>query len=409
MILKGQEGNSNQGVELPDFVITGIQNVNVPIMQKKIPELKSTLSEDFFEPSFSPEEFNLGDFSNPIRQKAELEINKQVYDGRLKLGAGRYSLPVGSLSYNKNFTNVLFMSKVWGSNIKEYIDKAGYNNSGILLNSYFFVSNKSKFLPGNVFSLSGKYFRDAYRFFGSSNPDFKRETHTGNADISLSNHSDDIFNYGLDFKGQIYLVNENDFQENLFHGRGFVKTDFSKFGLDASLYFKRQMLSNNISTNSSYNFITASANASFDLKETLFLKGGVVYSNQGGNTFFYPTGAVALRFNDFISLFGEFSPNVEFKTFYDFINENPYFKLGSRDNVFVKHNINLKAALKYQYYKYIEISGGFKFIRTNNFVYFEDDNQQGFFDLHTAGSVNQYVAFLELFFHPGPYGNFTVM
>ena len=48
-----------QSIELPDFVITGRQNIDIPIAVKKKPDLVSTISKDFLTPQYSPEEFPL--------------------------------------------------------------------------------------------------------------------------------------------------------------------------------------------------------------------------------------------------------------------------------------------------------------------------------------------------------------
>ena len=45
-IIFGQENNTGQSIELPDFVITGVQTVSIPTAQKQKPQLISMLSKE---------------------------------------------------------------------------------------------------------------------------------------------------------------------------------------------------------------------------------------------------------------------------------------------------------------------------------------------------------------------------
>ena len=52
VVLFAQEQTKTQSIELPDFVITGVQNISLPKIQKKQPEFIPLLSKDFFNPTF---------------------------------------------------------------------------------------------------------------------------------------------------------------------------------------------------------------------------------------------------------------------------------------------------------------------------------------------------------------------
>jgi len=63
--LSAQDRKDNQSIELPDFVITGVQNVKIPKKKKKKAELVNILSESFFKPSVSSEALSIAAFSQP--------------------------------------------------------------------------------------------------------------------------------------------------------------------------------------------------------------------------------------------------------------------------------------------------------------------------------------------------------
>ena len=97
-----------QSIELPDFVITGRQNIDMPFATKKKPDLVSTISKDFLTPQYSPEEFPLLFSSLPVQIQPGIKSFDDYYNGTLKIQIGKYSLPTGLLSLNQNFDNYLF-------------------------------------------------------------------------------------------------------------------------------------------------------------------------------------------------------------------------------------------------------------------------------------------------------------
>jgi hypothetical protein len=73
-------------------------------------------------------------------------------------------------------------------------------------------------------------------------------------------------------------------------------------------------------------------------------------------------------------------------------------------NIFLKKNFAFSAALKYEYYTYVEVNGGVKFYKSDNLPYFFD-TAAGMFDLATV-EAKSYTAFVNFLFHPGPAGVF---
>ena len=80
-----------------------------------------------------------------------------------------------------------------------------------------------------------------------------------------------------------------------------------------------------------------------------------------------------LKLNKRISIFGEFSPNTKFNTLQDFRNGNRYYQFNNFVNLFTENKFNLKFAVRYEYEKYFEISGGMGYLNSDNNFYFEDN------------------------------------
>ncbi|MDP4192523.1 MAG: hypothetical protein Q8858_13225 [Bacteroidota bacterium] len=465
LLFAQEHNNQNQPqnqpkVELPEFVITGVRPVSLPTVSKQKAEVVSTLSREFFLPGFSPEELSIAELSNPVRKEITFSTDTSKYNGRLIFGAGAYTLPMGELSYGKSFDNGVFNGKLWGSNVRSYYkDNSGYNNSGLDLNGSFFNSYNSGFLPGTKFNVGGGYERDSYKFFASSKtPDLQRDRNKGNIRVGLTNDLKENLKYGLSFNDGILYIKDADVKENVFNAKGYFETGLTGMTLSINAGLKSQNLSNIVSQ--TFNFFENSASLKFKPSDNLHFSAGFYYAVSGDNTSFFPTGTITLKFSDNLTLLGEMSPYSELVTVQDLIYQNQYLDLNPIEypkifrmaqqldppfalqkdaallgqgavssgknasgvnsttssetgyptipvtNVLVDNKYNLKGALKYEFSKFFEIDGGFRFIDYNNYPCFvPGDSSNGKFNVR-AVSAKRFTGFMNFLFHPGPYGIF---
>ena len=309
-ILYAQEKTENQGqsIELPDFVITGVQSVDIPVQKKPRPELIPTLSKEFFIPTYAPEEFELTDFSKPLRKDAEFYQNKKSNNGMFYVGAGINTVPAGEFYFNTGGENILFSTNFWGTNIKDYESYSDYNISGASLNTDIFVSTISSFLPGLKISVNAEYVRDAFKFYGSLDPAKERERQDGKVSLSFSNTLNKSVIYGFDFSGKLYKLTDIDLQENLAAVKGFVEFALEKIAVGGYAVFQTQSFKNYFPENSN-NFLSVDAFLKIKSTNTLNAKIGITYSKQDSSSFFAPTASVALKLGNNLALFGEFTPS----------------------------------------------------------------------------------------------------
>lgn len=405
--LFAQEKTDNQGqsIELPDFVITGVQSIDIPIQKKPRPDLVPTLSREFFIPTYAPEEFELSDFSKPIRKDVEFYKNKEANNGMFYVGAGINTLPTGEFYFNTGTDHFLFSTNLWGTNIKDYEDYSDYNISGASVNTDFFVSTNSSFMPGLKISVNAEYVRDAYKFYGSFIPSAERERQNSKASLSFANTLDKTLNYQLDFSGSILKLSDVGLSENLVAAKGFLELNMNKLAVGGNAVFQTQSLKDYF-PDTKNNYFNADAYLKIRTTNSLQAKIGLTYSTQDSNSFFAPTAFVSAKLGNNLALFGEYSPNAEFNTISKLAAMNRYYSIGAVQNIFTEIKSNFKVTLKYQYEKYFEIAAGVGYSKIDNFVYFEEVVIPGTFDLQTADDVKKTYAFADLLFHLGPYGEF---
>ena len=410
-VISAQETRTDQGIELPDFVITGVQSVSIPTVDKPEPDIISTLSNEFFTPVHSPEEFNIVDLSAPLDMKLDLPTEAEnLFNGEIKFGVGAYTLPVGHFIYNKSFPNVFLYSKIWGLNETEFVNNAGYNVSGGLINSDFFLSNQSTILPGAKISVGAKYYRDNYNFYGSVRPEIKRETENTLLEASLEKLNSPILDFGAGVKLNYFDLLHNDFSEKVLTLNGFGEYKMPFNSVFAKAKYISQSVKNDIFISEEENYFELEGGVKFKPMRSLNFMFGANISKNGDNSYFTPIASIKTKINDYLTFIGDFSPSGEFITARQLVDRNRFFIPDDQRNVFIKHKSDLKLALQYQYDKYYEISAGIGYRKSRNYPYFTDGldlfsgQNYGLYQMAFLEEVKRYSAFVDALFHLGPFG-----
>ena len=396
-----------QSIELQDFVITGRQNIDIPIAVKRKPDLVSTISKDFLTPQYSPEEFPLLFSSLPVQIQPGIKLFDDYYNGTIKIQAGRYSLPTGMLSMNQNFDNYLFNASIWGSNIREYIPNSGYNNIGFSLSNELFLSTRSDFLPGSKIKFGADYFRDSYHLFATTNPSFLRERNNGSANFSLESSYNRWINLGFYLTGNIYSLSESGLKETNLNANGLFEFKLNDFTIGAKGNYSKQSLENNISGINGNSFYSVESYLKILPIRSLLLTFGIDYASNSINSFYSPFGLFEFNFDKGFTLSGEYKPRADYFNTTDIFYRNRYYNPGVIDNVFLKYKTDLSILLKYEYKKMfsLSLSGGYS--KIENYFYFEDAVNIGKFDLFVLPEVSIFSTGIDFIINPSYYGTFS--
>jgi hypothetical protein len=398
--------NERQGIELPDFVITGRQSVNIPTVTKSKPEFIPTLSQEFFTPTYTPEELPLMISSNTLTLLPLIKAETDHYRSYLKVQMGKYSFPVGELNINQTLENYILSAKVWGSNVKEYVPYSGYNTSGISMTNEFFMSTRSAFLPGTVFKISAEYSRDSYKFFGALDPAFARETNHGSGLVSISSKLNKWINYGGLVSGNVLSVSENDFREVFLNANAFFDFKWNNFNFGFNGNYQIQSLTNNLNSDDSYSFYSGEGYVKLIPTRELLFTAGISYSASGSNSQFTPFGSLEYKLTNNLSVALEYKPKVKFATVKDFLKKNLYYNFGTIDNVFEKYIGNIEGMIKYEYDKYMTIALSCGYSTIDNYFYYDDAANQGKYDLVVLPEAKILFSKLNFYYYTNIYGYF---
>ena len=398
-----QKQDSN--VELPDFVIMGKDVVSVQHEKKIAPDFVSIVSQEYLKPAFSPEELPVSALTNPLKNSSNLTDSLSYTRGNLNAAIGFYSLPVADFNYEHPFNNGLFSGFANGNYQRAYVDNSDrYSLSGGA-NLAYYVKNDAGFLPGTHFKVHGNYGMSSYKFFASPNPLQKRTFGDGSISIGLNNMWSKVFIFSGEVSDNMSSLKEEPFSENLFDAKGMTKLKLSNLSLEVNVNYKSQSLSNSYFNKNKFHFLAVSPRINLQVSDGLKVAFGINYAKSGADDFMSPTAGIALKVDNGISLYSEYAPNASFFTVGHYLKENNYLTLQNFNNVFFKKQSNFNLIIKYEYFTYFEIDGGFRFFSSHNIPYFRSSSEKGKFDLITTDGKSG-TAFINLLFHLGPFGSF---
>jgi len=397
--------NENQNIELPDFIITGRQAVDIPTAAKPKTVLISILSNDFFTPQYSSEELPFLINSAPVSIYPSVKETEKYFSGNLKIMAGKETMPMGLFNLSHSFENYLLGVKAWGVNIAEYLPYSGYNSSGIELNNDFSVSTKSNILPGTKILADVKYYRDSYYLYGSNKPDQFREKNNLDAGVSVSSLYSKIFNFAFGTEGNIFSLKDNSLKETNVSAFGNINFRWNRMKFGGMAEINRQMLNNNLSGKSSYNNLSAAAFVEFIPMNGLWVNGGINYSTNSSNSILAPFAAAELLIGKGLIVGAEFKPRIENFNLKDIFKKNLFAALKMSDNVYTKYNSDLSVSIRYEFQKIFSIALTAQHCMADNYLYFEDILNIGKYDYLTASNVEIYKSKLSLFILPNMFGN----
>lgn len=437
LLIFGQSDNQSQSIELPDFVITGRQKVDLPVMKKSKAKPVSILSKEYFFPAFTPEQFTLATVAKPQQIIADLHLNETAYNKQLIIGAGQYTLPTGYFYFAQPFSVGKFYSNLWGTNQKDYVDYSDFNVSGINLGSNFYINRNSEFLPGSIINFDAQYLRNEYNFYSPFRPSntepVKRETNNFSGSLSLRNYYGDSFKYNFKFGGNQIDIKDTDTQEMNLYFAGNTKLLFGDFGLLLSGKFHNQSVSKS-TTDDDYNFIAAKGGIEYSLNRNFIVRGGITYYSVDVKRFlnsnaafavvtedsFAPWAEAEFLFNNNLSLTASFNQEIEFNTYSDLLKVNRYTYINNPlrpelgfDNTTTIYNNKLDVVLTYAYKKYYELSFGGAYFSADDYSFFDSDfsfdnipRHMDKFYIDRIDDVKGYSLYANALYHLGPFGWF---
>jgi hypothetical protein len=401
-LLLAQDGAN---VELPEFVITGQDLINLQQTKKPEADLIPVISEDFIRPVISPEQLDITDVPAPVEVSLNLRDTVLYKTGRVKTMLGYYTLPYADVNISSPFQSGTFEGYLTGENIRPYVDNAERYSFGGGLGLSLFSGYESSFLPGTNYNFNGNFGTRSYKFFAGNEPTLKRTLYSGSFGASIKNIYYDKFLIGASADYKMTTLTDEEVSENLFSLEGFSRFNLGSFNGGFSLKYDNQFYEDSLRKNSVYNYFFVRPYAGFELGRFFRASVGITYANAGSRNFGALYASAGFRLSRSFTISGEYAPTAEFITSSILLDNNRYFNPQNNPNFFVKNTQDLRAALKYEYGRYFEINSGVRIRMFDNLPYYTEMTPEGMFNVNTT-KADYYGLFVNFLFHRGPFGYF---
>lgn len=397
--------DENPNVELPDFVIFGKDVISVRKVDKLKPDYISTVSNDFLKPSYKPDQLDIADISNPVESEISLLDSANFRRGYVELKAGLYQIPAGEINYSFPYTGGMVYGFVKGLNQLAYVDNSDKQFLEGGLDFSYSLPTNINVLPGTKFKLSGDHSKNIFNFFGSNDPQRERNLNIGNTLLSIQNLYLKEFNFDLRSGGEFTYANNEKFNESIFFIDAFARLRLAKFSINLSGSYQHQNLTTDSLSDSETSGYFLRPTASLEIFKKIMLEAGFTFSAAGGEELNGIFAAVSTEIAKNLVLFAEYSPIGENVTAGKFLRNNFYYDQQDLNRVFFKKKGKIRATAKYEYDKYYQVDGGIEFYDADNFPYYSNINNSGFFEIISTDATSWDV-FLNMLYHLGPYGYF---
>ncbi len=395
----------NPNVELPDFVITGNDVVTIQKGNKIEPDIVPILSEQFLKPNYSPEDLELQELSDPVRNQFSLTDSLSYFTGKLEAGAGIYTLPKVKFSLSTPFENGIFQITANGKNTREFVENSDQYSINGGINIFYQLENESKLFNGTKFNLHADYGRTSYQLYAANDPLIKRNLNIGRVSLNIENLLEEKFNYAINFSDDIHSLQDNIYSENFINFGAMFRANLSDVNFGINTSYKAQFLKNDIVRESTKDFFSIRPFVGYSYRDYLKASVGINYSNFNHQEEFYPYIFVGSKINDRVSLFAEYSPQAVFLGNGYFLDVNKYFYIHNFINLVYEKKNSFQVSAKYDYDKYYEVNAGIKYFSSPSAPYFTSSALDGRFNVLVT-SAKSYTGFVNLLFHLGPYGFF---
>ena len=401
-----QNKELGQGIELPDFVITGVQSVDVPSIPKKKAALIPVIGKQFLIPRYEPENLDLVKIDVPFYSAPKVFDSFNPFNYSLSLAGGLNTLPSGEFFASANLSNVLLFAELKGNNILNYQDNAGSVFYSGRIKADFYNNYKSSFLPGLLLGIEALYENYTYKFFASPTPALERNRQNADVKLTVDYNRDKLINFSLTTGGEYLWLPENNTSNSDLKSNALLKFILPGFDLNFKGQLKHSSYKDDLRSELSESYLAADAGVLFKLTNGLMIGGGIRLSSFDANTFVFPNVMAVLKINKFITLSGEAGGEGNYLSYSDLIKINRYYKPTSGYSVYTENNFNMNFSLKYEFEKYFELTGGVGYAAYNDYYYFEDNLTKGFYEIHPVQDVKQIFIYGKSYFHLGPLGAF---
>ncbi|NUN09841.1 MAG: hypothetical protein HUU54_11760 [Ignavibacteriaceae bacterium] len=346
--LFAQEGERPGGVELPTFVITGKDVVELPVVQKLDIQLTPVLPASNFNPVFKPIKFSRREFK-PAFKELELPVysfNPQ-FKGEVELGFGNIKTPTLNADLMYITRELTANAGVNGYNSKAFIENSEQFFTGTFARLNYYPYDAKGFFS-DIFMSSGlNTHYSKYKLYGYSNPLTERNLKFYDIDVKFQKGKHSPFFLSVSAENRSTIIKEESFNSNVTLLNSQFGLHFANFRMDVDgeFYVNKETITSSIIQNQ---FLLLKGSLTGMASDLLSVSGGAILSRNSTDTKISPLSSIRFRVFKEFEIGADYSSQHNFRNNAQLIRNNKYMNLFLPADLTSLTEKNISVFLKYE-------------------------------------------------------------
>jgi len=321
-------------IELPEFLITGKETIDLPEFKKSAPDdkVRAVGTDNRNSGNREAERVTLG-----ASRKEQVNLSSPTggQNGRVEAGYGSYTTPYFLGWFGRANANGDFLLRAGYESSSGHIKNSDYRRGSGLIRGGIQLSDDFAIAPGGDARGSIEFVADSYRPYGSNRPARQRTLNTFSTGISLSSDPGEAFHYntGLYVKGSSLSDSLKATQTQL--GVEFNVQQYQReLRLLGSAAIWLGSFSSPLPHETPY-FAQVRIGAQYNFSSAMDIAGGAsLYGFRGSDTKnigrVLPDLTLRIRPASGLSLVAAFQPRVENTSLKELVSSNPYLRVDAQ-------------------------------------------------------------------------------
>jgi hypothetical protein len=402
--IHAQNAGSKQGIELPEFVITGKESYELPAAEKIPVQFIPTVSDEFLKPAFSPEFLEASTLSGPLKKEMQQRDTSITYFNKLGIQAGVIPLP--SIAYS---TVIPIDEFTLGGYLNAGYNRPHIDNSGKLMfnpgiEAKYKILSSDSFLSDNELAIKGDYNYSNYKLYAKPDPD-TREINASDLSMGLASSKRNFWQYNFLVRHQYQQLSKENLNESKFTFAGSAGISGRAVEFSPKLQFSQYKTNQSANWNIGESYIKIDAPLRLIVSDIFSMDMGLNYTSLDTAKGLNPLLGLEIKLKSGLMVFASYHPGYEIYDYEKVLSLNSYSYLKDFIATAYSQNAKLDLSLMYEIDRVFDIIASLEYFTSNEFPYFHYRDNDATFELRKTKAYSTSVS-LELRMQPSDYGYF---
>jgi hypothetical protein len=403
-LICAQNTSTKQGIELPEFVITGKESYELPAAEKIPAPFISTVSDEFLKPAYSPEFLETSSLTSPLKKEMQQRDTAITYFNKLGIQAGVVPLP--SIAYS---TVIPIDEFTLGGYLNAGYNRPHVDNSGKLVFNpgaevKYKILSSDNFLSDNELSIKGDYNYSNYKLYAKPDPE-TRDIHATDLSLGLASSKRNFWQYNFMVRHQYHQLSKENMNESKFTFFGSAGISGRAVEFSPQIQYSQYMTNDSANWNVGETYVKVDAPLRMIASDIFSVDMGLNYTSLDTAKGLNPLLGVEVKLKNGLMVFASYHPGYQIYDYEKVLGLNAYSYLKNFRATAYPQNAKLDISLMYELNRQFDIIASLEYYKSNDFPYFQYRGSDASFELRKTKAYST-SASLELRMQPGEFGYF---